>query len=69
VVAGTSGVDAKAELTTVRGWDSLAALRALVALEKEFSVVLPITLFAERPSVASVAPVIAASVAKTAGIG
>jgi hypothetical protein len=41
----------------------------VVALEKEFSVVLPITLFAERPSVESVAPVIAASVAKTTGIG
>jgi acyl carrier protein len=69
IVAATSGVEPTAELTQVKGWDSLAALRALVALEKEFSVVLPINLFAERPSVGSLRPVIAASVARHAGIG
>jgi acetyltransferase-like isoleucine patch superfamily enzyme/acyl carrier protein len=69
VVAATSSVEPATELTQVKGWDSLAALRALVAIEKEFSIILPITLFAERPSLASVTPVIAASVAKHAGPG
>jgi acetyltransferase-like isoleucine patch superfamily enzyme/acyl carrier protein len=68
VVAATSSVDAATELTQVKGWDSLAALRALVALEKEFAIVLPITLFAERPSLETVTPVIAATVAKHAGV-
>jgi acyl carrier protein len=66
VVAATSTVEPDAELTTVRGWDSLAALRALVALEREFSIVLPVNLFAERPSLAAVKPIIAARVARHA---
>jgi acyl carrier protein len=64
IVPATSDVESSTELTQVAGWDSLAALRALVALEKEFAVMLPIHLFAERPSVASVTPIVAASTAK-----
>lgn len=64
VVPATTDVESSIELTKVTGWDSLAALRVLVALEKEFAVMLPIDLFAESPSAASVTHVVAASVAK-----
>jgi carbonic anhydrase/acetyltransferase-like protein (isoleucine patch superfamily) len=68
IVPATSDVESSTELTQVAGWDSLAALRALVALEKEFAVMLPIHLFAERPSVASVTPIVAASTGKPASV-
>ncbi len=64
VVPGISNIDIGNELTLVKGWDSLAALRALVALEKEFAVVLPTNLFADHPSLETVTPVVATAVAR-----
>jgi acyl carrier protein len=69
LIFGASNVDRSASLAGVKGWDSLAALRVLVALEKEFAVVLPSHLFAQNPSLESVTPVILATVAKRAEAG
>jgi acyl carrier protein/acetyltransferase-like isoleucine patch superfamily enzyme len=69
LVAGASSVEARTRLTSIKGWDSLAALRVLVALEKEFSVVLPHHLFTQDPSLETVTPVIVASVARQANPG
>jgi acyl carrier protein len=62
LVLGASNVDRTTDLTEVKGWDSLAALRVLVALEKEFAVVLPHQLLAKSPSLETVTPVIMARV-------
>jgi acyl carrier protein len=64
IVAAASEVDAAAVLSHIKGWDSLAALRVLVALEKEFGVVLPHNLFSESPTLANVAPLILGGLAR-----
>lgn len=69
LIAGAAAVDQSTNLTHLRGWDSLSALRVLVALEKEFEVVLPSQLFAHDASIDSIAPVISASIAKHAEAG
>jgi acetyltransferase-like isoleucine patch superfamily enzyme/acyl carrier protein len=66
LVPGASSVDRTASLSQMKGWDSLAALRTLVALEKEFAVMLPHQLFARHPTLESVMPVILASISKHA---
>jgi acyl carrier protein len=69
LVAGASTVDRTASLSLMEGWDSLAALRTLVALEKEFAVMLPHQLFAKHPTLESVMPVILASISIRAEVG
>jgi acyl carrier protein len=64
VVPAAAAVERNAELTLVRGWDSLAALRILVALEKEFSVSLPYDLFTREATLESVTPLIASCAAE-----
>jgi len=44
------------DLRLFKGWDSLAALRILVALEKEFAVTLPHELFSRQHTIASLVP-------------
>jgi acyl carrier protein len=56
VVSAANGVDAQTDLAGVKGWDSLAALRVLVALEKEFAVSLPTDLLANHPTLESIMP-------------
>jgi acyl carrier protein len=46
------------DLSRIRGWDSLSALRVLVALEKEFAMALPLDLLASTPRIESVKKVI-----------
>jgi acyl carrier protein len=59
VVPGAREAESGEDLSRIRGWDSLSALRVLVALEKEFSVVLPHDLLASAPRIESVKKVIA----------
>jgi acyl carrier protein len=56
VVPAASTAEWGADLRLSKGWDSLAALRVLVALEKEFGVSLPYDLFTQQPRLASVTP-------------
>jgi acyl carrier protein len=63
LVAAADDMAPTANLADAKGWDSLTALRALVALEREFSIVLPHQLFSLHPSVRSVTPVILAGLA------
>jgi acyl carrier protein/acetyltransferase-like isoleucine patch superfamily enzyme len=56
VVPAAATAEWAADLRLSKGWDSLAALRVLVALEKEFGVSLPYDLFTQQPRLASVAP-------------
>jgi acyl carrier protein/acetyltransferase-like isoleucine patch superfamily enzyme len=69
LIFGAADIERSANLNQVKGWDSLAALRVLVALEKEFAVVLPHQLFARHPSLEAATPVILASVARRAELG
>ena len=46
---------AATDVRTFEGWDSLAALRVIVALEKELGITLPHDLFAEPRTLASLA--------------
>ncbi|HLK39606.1 MAG TPA: phosphopantetheine-binding protein [Polyangiaceae bacterium] len=59
VVPSVATADAEVDLRTFKGWDSLAALRAVVALEKEFKRSLPYDLFTQHPRIASVTPHVA----------
>jgi acetyltransferase-like isoleucine patch superfamily enzyme/acyl carrier protein len=59
VVSAAEGVEPSANLRQLRGWDSLAALRVLVALEKEFAVVLPHDLFSEETTMDRLLPFLA----------
>lgn len=59
VVPAALGVSSDTDLRCIAGWDSLAALRVLIALEKEFRVNLPHDLFATARSLGSVAPLLA----------
>jgi acetyltransferase-like isoleucine patch superfamily enzyme/acyl carrier protein len=56
VVPGAREVEPSVNLKLVKGWDSLAALRVLVALEKEFTVVLPHDLFTEETTLDRLLP-------------
>jgi acyl carrier protein/acetyltransferase-like isoleucine patch superfamily enzyme len=56
VVTAAGSVDAGTDLAHVKGWDSLAALRVLVALEKEFGISLPSDLLANHPTLQSIMP-------------
>lgn len=56
VVSAAGSIEASADLAHVKGWDSLAALRVLVALEKEFAVSLPSDLLANHPTLESITP-------------
>jgi acyl carrier protein/acetyltransferase-like isoleucine patch superfamily enzyme len=58
IVPGALGASSETDLRTIAGWDSLAALRVLVALEKEFRVGLPQDLFATARSLESVLPLL-----------
>jgi acyl carrier protein/acetyltransferase-like isoleucine patch superfamily enzyme len=58
VVPGALDVSCDADLRHIAGWDSLAALRVLVALEKEFRVTLPQDLFATEHSLESLVPLL-----------
>jgi acetyltransferase-like isoleucine patch superfamily enzyme/acyl carrier protein len=60
IVPSVARAAGDADLRAFRGWDSLAALRVLVALEKEFGVVLPHDLFTQRPQLASAIAAISA---------
>jgi acyl carrier protein len=64
VVPSASLVEKGADLRACKGWDSLAALRALVALEKEFAVTLPHDLFSQEPRLDSAIPLILAATAR-----
>lgn len=55
VVEAARDAGAAIDLRTLEGWDSLAALRVIVSLEKELDVVLPHDLFAEPRTLASLA--------------
>lgn len=55
VVETVHEADATLDVRTLAGWDSLAALRVIVSLEKEFGVTLPHDLFAEPRTLASLA--------------
>ena len=55
VVEAAADADATADVRTLAEWDSLAALRVVVALEKELGVSLPHDLFAEPRSLAALA--------------
>jgi acyl carrier protein/acetyltransferase-like isoleucine patch superfamily enzyme len=55
-----------AHLDGLQGWDSLAALRLLVALEKDLSIVLPHDFFSRHQSLESVVTVIAGVLSKDA---
>lgn len=61
VVPGARQASPDEDLSRLKGWDSLCALRAVVALEKEFGVVLQHDLLAVRPRIASLSRVIAAT--------
>jgi acyl carrier protein len=61
VVPGASQAERGVDLRLFKGWDSLAALRVLVALEKEFSVTLPYDLFTHKPRLESVTPLLLAT--------
>jgi acyl carrier protein len=56
VVAAAGTIDVSTDLADIKGWDSLAALRVLVALEKEFGVSLPSDLLANHPTLQSITP-------------
>jgi acyl carrier protein/carbonic anhydrase/acetyltransferase-like protein (isoleucine patch superfamily) len=60
VLPGALGVSSDTDLRCIAGWDSLAALRVLIALEKEFRVNLPHDLFATARTLQSVVPLLAA---------
>jgi len=55
VVEAAEHADAGTDVRTLAGWDSLAALRVIVSLEKELGVVLPHDLFTEPRTLASLA--------------
>ena len=55
VVEAARDAGAGADVRTLDGWDSLAALRVIVSLEKELGVVLPHDLFTEPRTLASLA--------------
>jgi len=55
VVEAAAHADAATDVRTLAGWDSLAALRVIVSLEKELGVVLPHDLFTEPRTLASLA--------------
>ncbi len=54
VVAGAREAQSGEDLSRIRGWNSLSALRVLVALEKEFAIVLPHDFLATAPRIESV---------------
>ena len=56
VVPGASHAERGADLRLFKEWDSLAALRVLVALEREFRVTLPHDLLVRDPRLAGVTP-------------
>jgi acyl carrier protein len=58
VVPSASDAEESEDLRLFKEWDSLAALRVLVALEREFRVALPHDLFTREPRLASVTPLI-----------
>jgi acyl carrier protein len=66
VVSAVGSVDDRTDLAHVKGWDSLAALRVLVALEKEFAISLPSDLLANHPTLESIMPWIAPGVRRGA---
>jgi acyl carrier protein len=55
VVEAAEGAALVTDVRTLTGWDSLAALRVIVALEKELGVTLPHDLFSEPRTLASLA--------------
>ena len=61
VVPSVSLIDKGADLRFYKGWDSLAALRVLVGLEKEFAITLPSDLFSQAPRLESAIPIILAA--------
>ena len=61
ILPSASGVEKGIDFRLLSGWDSLAALRIVVALEKEFAVALPYDLFSGRPCLESVTPLLLAS--------
>ncbi len=64
VVPSASLVERSADLRLFKGWDSLAALRVLVALEKEFAIALPHDLFSQEPRLELAIPLILAASAR-----
>jgi acyl carrier protein len=55
VVEAAEGAAVVTDVRTLAGWDSLAALRVIVSLEKELGVTLPHDLFSEPRTLASLA--------------
>ena len=61
VIASAEDAGAATDVRTLEGWDSLAALRVIVSLEKELGVTLPHDLFAEPHTLASLAALASAT--------
>jgi acyl carrier protein len=68
LVPGAREAQSGEDLSQIRGWDSLSALRVLVALEKEFAITLPLDLLASAPRIESVKRVIVTSATKPAEV-
>jgi acyl carrier protein len=62
IVPGASRAGMGEDLRLIKDWDSLAALRVLVALEREFRVSLPHDLLTREPRLASVTPLVLGAV-------
>jgi acetyltransferase-like isoleucine patch superfamily enzyme len=56
VVPSASAAERGDDLRSFKGWDSLAALRIVVALEREFGVTLPCDLFASQARIEALTP-------------
>jgi acyl carrier protein/acetyltransferase-like isoleucine patch superfamily enzyme len=56
IVPAAARIPAEADLRSYMGWDSLAALRVLVALEREFGLSFPYDMFVQAPRIAAVLP-------------
>ena len=67
VVPGSREAHSGEDLSRIRGWDSLSALRVLVALEKEFAINLPLDLLASTPRIESVKKFIVSTATKPEG--
>ena len=61
VVEAAEDANATTDVRTLEGWDSLAALRVIVSLEKELGITLPHDLFTEPRTLASLAALASAT--------
>jgi len=61
VLPNAAQVESGDDLRLFKEWDSLAALRVLVAIEREFAVTLPHDLLIKEPRLEGVTPVLRAA--------